>query len=1408
MNCTTRNEINLIQTSPWVTSNTSPATITSTEKVKIYPDWTDPFNLTPTFEIRVIAKVDSGSATITINGITLETNQTFTEVNNYITISSTSYAQSYTFFTGLNGIGLKDYDGDLYSGGFFTAGVVLSGTYSNLSIVSIKLIKTHSYLNVYAIQQHVDMGQQTTSNSITAVPLTYPKYWAYSSSNWDPIPTKFTFYGSLYISNTGGTGYVLLQKSNDWTTWATVPGTTTSLTGTSTTDFSLDFVPENNYHYRVAIYCSSTMYSVTLYNAYIIINQNSMKIQEQCSSGAYSLNLNTTEVPFVVQTLTPTYNWTCTGAWFCLPWFNGHSPFEGYVSVYEGSMSNLIAGSSRFRIWEGNRVTFTPFNVIVGKTYYFKIWTDLPIDNLSPFQINLSSTNSLSGKFYSGNSLGELTEMVNYAAVSDFIGYTVAIKKTEGAYSFNGINSGIGLQLDSVAWDYNPFSQYSTDWKGCSSIIFNYSIDSDNSSNSSKLTNITPNLDEDIINSTATGANQSLSSPFNYIAPNNTETHLLKANVLNSTGVISTSRILVFASIPQNVLITFINIANSTASLNLQSIYCSSSLYPNSISSNANFITPQVGSTYPNGGYEIYRAIDNGNYELYEIIGLLNERYDYNVDLGNHLYSYKIKKFFEASHSEYSNTYSTSRSINIIVGSIMIAKTYSLLHRVLTGDIVIIPQIIQSISLMTSPIIMNSDQREIVVPQILSRAILLVPAIKIDVIIKIGFSNSIANSLLQKIYFSITVSQITAFSNAEMLNVRIPVYILGNFSIANASFIEPKIFSSYFKIFPQQLNINDSSFGIGIETLDINIAGKINSYDLFLWNLNGNFIKTLHNSEQFKGQAFNTIMKDNINGQKSLTFSIPLYILDEDNYTIIENPLWENIDNEQKIRLVLNRKGLKEKIHDFIIKKYTELISDNLPIMEIECQDAAMCELNKIALTFNTNEKADIGIIYSEFPPLKPGRNTIWVNYDNIFKKWVPVPINIVEPPIYYGPPYNPRNGSAYDLNTGEYLEPGGWIFDSNSVYVDGSLPSIYYGNQIALGWGYSLFVKKDASLWGAGRNRVAELGILPWVGLEEPNYLQQTGIGTTWKNVSAHYGHSLAIKSDGALYGTGYNHYGQLGLGTFGTLTPGWIRIGILNNWKKVLACGADTTFVQQTSGIVLTSGRNEHGELGIGNNINQSVFTIVNGMSFSQLSGGWAHTVGISNGKLYSTGDNSSGQLGLGDWSNRNSFSQIGTDNDWVQVSAGMDFTIALKSNGTLWGCGCNEMGRFGYTTYAPEGYNFWPSLVLLSVGGKKYNSISAGYYHSLAIRNDGALCVTGVNGFGALGLPDYNWVNGYYQVGTSFDWLTVFGGNYSSFARKKNGAMYVSGRNDYGQSCFPNDTSNKSTFTYNPNINNLAM
>jgi alpha-tubulin suppressor-like RCC1 family protein len=87
----------------------------------------------------------------------------------------------------------------------------------------------------------------------------------------------------------------------------------------------------------------------------------------------------------------------------------------------------------------------------------------------------------------------------------------------------------------------------------------------------------------------------------------------------------------------------------------------------------------------------------------------------------------------------------------------------------------------------------------------------------------------------------------------------------------------------------------------------------------------------------------------------------------------------------------------------------------------------------------------------------------------------------------------------------------------------------------VAEGNTFTLFIKSDGSLWGMGENPYGQLGLGPtYVGEHNGTHVPLQIVASNVVAVATGYGHSLFIKSDGSLWGMGNNADGELGDGTY----------------------------------------------------------------------------------------------------------------------------------------------------------------------------------------------------------------------------------------------------------------------------------
>lgn len=122
----------------------------------------------------------------------------------------------------------------------------------------------------------------------------------------------------------------------------------------------------------------------------------------------------------------------------------------------------------------------------------------------------------------------------------------------------------------------------------------------------------------------------------------------------------------------------------------------------------------------------------------------------------------------------------------------------------------------------------------------------------------------------------------------------------------------------------------------------------------------------------------------------------------------------------------------------------------------------------------------------------------------------------------------------------------------------------------------FALAIKGDGTLWGWGDNSQGQLGAISGGALHQL-------ADDEWIDIAAGEKYSIAIKSDGTLWGTGYNNYGQLGLGTPPPYNYyDWTLISS-DKWKHV-SCGTATTLAIKDDDTLWGCGRNDVGQLGLG--------------------------------------------------------------------------------------------------------------------------------------------------------------------------------------------------------------------------------
>lgn len=235
---------------------------------------------------------------------------------------------------------------------------------------------------------------------------------------------------------------------------------------------------------------------------------------------------------------------------------------------------------------------------------------------------------------------------------------------------------------------------------------------------------------------------------------------------------------------------------------------------------------------------------------------------------------------------------------------------------------------------------------------------------------------------------------------------------------------------------------------------------------------------------------------------------------------------------------------------------------------------------------------------------------------------------------------------------------------------------------------------------------------------------------------------HSIAYsESDLQVYSWGWGDFGRLGHGTSSDVfTPQPVKV--LQGLKiKQIACGDSHCLAVTTNGEVHSWGRNQNGQLGLGSTEDSLIpvkIEAFKGIPIKMIAAGAEHTAAVTeNGDLYGWGWGRYGNLGLGDRNDRLIPERVSSSQDqlMVSVACGWRHTITVSSSGNLYTYGWNKYGQLGQGDFE----DYLVPCRLEALKDCYISQISGGWRHTMALTSDGELYGWGWNKFGQLGIGD---------------------------------------------------------------------
>jgi hypothetical protein len=355
------------------------------------------------------------------------------------------------------------------------------GTSSTMDIRAFKLIiqQDTGTDSLYVSEQVYDIGNTEQTLTVTAAstlqPLSAPKYWKYVAANYDSS-VSFTADVVWLVSATTGNKTIVVQESSDLYIWATAVTIVNAASGavTTTRSTSATFTPKDGYYYRLAWTNSSTMTTVSIFNARIILDQGTYTIYTSGTAIASNTSVQGTGQTIESVALSFTVSSTVRIGGMRFGLFKGGSPSDNlYYEIRDSSVTGTllatsvnVSGTSLTNSFVNTDVDLQSSLVVnSGTTYWVVLKRSGTGDSTNYYNVSVTfstpSYTTFTISVLNQSTGGTYTPQSGTWIQTYFLGYGTEITKFEEHYSINNttFSAGTALQGSLVKWD-------STLWSG------------------------------------------------------------------------------------------------------------------------------------------------------------------------------------------------------------------------------------------------------------------------------------------------------------------------------------------------------------------------------------------------------------------------------------------------------------------------------------------------------------------------------------------------------------------------------------------------------------------------------------------------------------------------------------------------------------------------------------------------------------------------------------------------------------------------------------------------------------------------------------------------------------------------------------------------------------------------------